>query len=134
VAIGLPDGQVLEEFEIAHRPEGFQEFFSRIEKHQKAQGCGVAVAMEGYNGYARPLDTLVRQRGYRLYNINNLSSHDSRRSFLGRPRRIGLMRARDWSCFSSAITSRWPRESCRKLRGRPRRMKFLSGLPGAGAD
>lgn len=72
VAIGLSDGQVLEEFEIAHRPEGFQEFFSRIEKHQKAQGCGVAVAMEGYNGYARPLDSLVRQHGYRLYNINNL--------------------------------------------------------------
>lgn len=72
VAIGLPDGQVLEEFEITHRPEGFQEFFSRIEKHQKAQGCGVAVAMEGYNGYARPLDSLIRQRGYRLYNINNL--------------------------------------------------------------
>jgi transposase len=72
VAIGLPDGRVLEEFEIMHRPEGFQEFFSRIEKHQKAQGCGVAVAMEGYNGYARPLDSLVRQRGYRLYNINNL--------------------------------------------------------------
>jgi hypothetical protein len=66
VAIGLPDGQVLEEFEIAHRVEGFREFFSRIEKHQKAQGCGVAVAMEGYNGYARPLDSLVRQRGYRL--------------------------------------------------------------------
>jgi transposase len=72
VAIGLPDGQVLEEFEIAHRPEGFQEFFSRIEKHQKEKGCEVAVAMEGYNGYARPLDSLVRQRGYRLYNINNL--------------------------------------------------------------
>jgi hypothetical protein len=72
VAIGWPDGQVLEEFEITHRPEGFQEFFSRIEKHQKAQDCGVAVAMEGYNGYARPLDSQVRQRGYRLYNINNL--------------------------------------------------------------
>jgi transposase len=72
VAIGWPDGQVLEEFEITHRPEGFQEFFSRIERHQKETGCGVAVAMEGYNGYARPLDSLVRQRGYRLYNINNL--------------------------------------------------------------
>ena len=35
VAIGLPNGQVLEEFEIAHGPEGFQEFFLRIEKHQK---------------------------------------------------------------------------------------------------
>ena len=28
--------------------------------------------MEGYNGYARPLDGMVRARGYRLYNINNL--------------------------------------------------------------
>ena len=72
VAIGLPDGRVLEEFVIAHRAEGFREFFSRIEKHQKARGCGVAAAMEGYNGYARPLDTMVCQRGYRLYNINNL--------------------------------------------------------------
>jgi hypothetical protein len=36
---------VLEEFEITHGPKGFQEFFSRIEKHRKAQGCGVAVAM-----------------------------------------------------------------------------------------
>ena len=28
--------------------------------------------MEGYNGYARPLDSMARQRGYRLYNLNNL--------------------------------------------------------------
>ena len=33
VAIGLPSGEVLEEFEIEHRLEGFQDFFSRIEKH-----------------------------------------------------------------------------------------------------
>ena len=48
VAIGLPSGEVLEEFEIAHRPEGFAEFFARIEKHQKVRGCEVAVAMEGF--------------------------------------------------------------------------------------
>jgi transposase len=72
VAMGLSSGEILEEFEIEHRPEGFQEFFSRIEKHQKKKNCGVAVAMEGYNGYARPLDSLVRGRGYRLYNLNNL--------------------------------------------------------------
>jgi transposase len=72
VAIGLPSGEVLEEFEIEHRPEGFQEFFSRIEKHHKTKSSPVAVAMEGYNGYARPLDSLVRGRGYRLYNLNNL--------------------------------------------------------------
>jgi transposase len=72
VAIGLPSGEVLEEFEIEHRLEGFQDFFSRIEKHNPKQGYSVAVAMEGYNGWARPLDGMVRQRGYRLYNINNL--------------------------------------------------------------
>jgi transposase len=72
VAIGLPNGELLEEFDIAHRVEGFEDFFSRIEKHQKQRDCPVAVAMEGYNGWARPLDSLVRQRGYRLYNINNL--------------------------------------------------------------
>ena len=37
VAIGLSSGEVLEEFEIEHRPEGFQEFFSRIEKHHKTK-------------------------------------------------------------------------------------------------
>ena len=72
VAIGLSSGEVLEEFEIEHRPEGFHEFFSRIEKHHKIKSSPVAVAMEGYNGYARPLDSLVRERGYRLYNLNNL--------------------------------------------------------------
>lgn len=71
-AIGLPSGEVLEEFEIEHRLEGFQDFFSRIERHNHEQSCSVAVSMEGYNGYARPLDSMAQQRGYRLYNINNL--------------------------------------------------------------
>ena len=72
VAIGLSSGEVLEEFQISHGPEGFKYFFVRIERQQKKRGCPVAVAMEGYNGYARPLDGMVRSRGYRLYNINNL--------------------------------------------------------------
>ena len=69
VAMGLSSGEVLEEFEIEHRLEGFEDFFSRIEKHSHPQGYSVSVAMEGYNGHARPLDSMVRQRGYRLYNI-----------------------------------------------------------------
>ena len=72
VAIGLSSGEVLEEFEIAHQPEGFRKFFSHIEVHEQKYSCPVSVAMEGYNGYARPLDSLVRARNYRLYNINNL--------------------------------------------------------------
>lgn len=72
VAIGLADGSLLDEFDIPHRPEGFTEFFSRIETHRRRHGGEVAVAMEGYNGHARPLDTLVRVREYRLFNVNNL--------------------------------------------------------------
>jgi transposase len=72
VAIGLSTGEILEEFTVVHEPEGFRQFFSRIEKNEKDYGCPVAVAMEGYNGYARPLDTLVRTHNYRLFNINNL--------------------------------------------------------------
>jgi hypothetical protein len=72
VAVGLTNGELLEEFDIDHRPEGFADFFSRIERHQRRYPGPVAVAMEGYNGHARPLDTLVRERQWRLLNINNL--------------------------------------------------------------
>lgn len=72
IAIGLSTGQLLDEFDISHNPEGFRLFFARIEKQEKKHDCPVAVAMEGFNGYARPLDTLVRGRNYRLFNVNNL--------------------------------------------------------------
>ena len=72
VAIGLSSGELLDEFSIMHEPEGFKQFFRRIETQQRKFGYPVAVAMEGFNGYARPLDTLVRARDYRLFNINNL--------------------------------------------------------------
>ncbi|AGA90442.1 transposase IS116/IS110/IS902 family [Thioflavicoccus mobilis 8321] len=73
VAIGLSSGEVLEEFDIDHRPEGFADFFNRIERqHRCFPGAVPTVAMEGYNGHARPLDTLICKRGWRLLNVNNL--------------------------------------------------------------
>ena len=72
VAIGLSGGELVEEFGFDHSPEGFRHFFDRI-AHQEAQhDLPVSVAMEGYNGYARPLDRMVRLREYRLFNINNV--------------------------------------------------------------
>lgn len=72
VAVGLPNGHLLEEFALAHGPEGFDQFFERVSRLQKRHGGSVSVAMEGFNGWARPLDTLIRAHGYRLFNINNL--------------------------------------------------------------
>lgn len=72
VAIAGPDGAILEEFDLAHHPLGFRDFFQRLTVHEKRYGGPVAVAMEGFNGHARPLDTQIRMRGYPLYNVNNL--------------------------------------------------------------
>jgi transposase len=72
VAVGLSSGEVLDEFSIVHQRTGFQTFFERLEKLEQQYQCPVRVAMEGYNGYARPLDALVLARGWQLYNINNL--------------------------------------------------------------
>ena len=73
VAVGLSDGSLLEEFDINHRPDGFAQFFNRVTEHsEKFDGCGVRVAMEGYNGHARPLDVMVQQQSWPLYSINNL--------------------------------------------------------------
>jgi transposase len=72
VAVGFADGSLLEEFEIPHTAEGFREFFTRIERHAKGHPDPIAVAMEGYNGHVRPLDSLVRARGWQLFNVNNL--------------------------------------------------------------
>ena len=72
VAVGLTDGSLLDEFEIPHTAAGFEDFFARIERHAKHYPDPIAVAMEGYNGHARPLDSLVKVRGWRLFNVNNL--------------------------------------------------------------
>ena len=72
VAVGLPDGNILEEFNIGHDCNGFHEFFQRIDAIEQRHQLPVAVAMEGFNGWARPLDGQIRQHGYRLYSVNNL--------------------------------------------------------------
>ena len=72
VGIAQPNGSILEEFDISHTDAGFQEFFRRVEQQKEKLSLPVAVAMEGFNGYARPLDYLVQMKGYRLFNVNNL--------------------------------------------------------------
>ncbi|MEE8152100.1 MAG: IS110 family transposase [candidate division NC10 bacterium] len=72
IAVGLTDGSLLDEFEIPHTAAGFEDFFARIEGHARRYPSAIAVAMEGYNGHVRPLDSLVKVRGWRLFNVNNL--------------------------------------------------------------
>lgn len=72
VAISDDHGHILKEFEITHTSKGFASFFKIIEKVSLNHQATVSIAMEGYNGWARPLDGLIQERGYRLYNVNNI--------------------------------------------------------------
>ena len=45
VAVGLSNGELLEEFSITHDKAGFNDFFTHIEKHEKMYPYPVAVAM-----------------------------------------------------------------------------------------
>jgi transposase len=73
VAVGGYDGTLLEEFDVEHTPSGLSGFIGHVKALQAARGgCTVAVAMEGFNGWARPLDRAVLACGWRLYNVNNL--------------------------------------------------------------
>lgn len=71
VAIGLSTGEILEEFGISHTPDDIDRFFKKIEKYQEQHQLPVVVAMESYNGHARPIDKQVLSKNYRLININN---------------------------------------------------------------
>lgn len=72
VAVGLPDGKLIDEFDVDHHAEGFSQFFRRIATHEDRHQLPVSVAMEGHNGWARPLDGQIQRRGWQLYNVNNL--------------------------------------------------------------
>jgi transposase len=72
VAVGLSTGELIDEFEIDHNQQGFDRFFDKIHDIESRYLAPVSVAMEGYNGWARPLDQHILSRGYTLFNINNL--------------------------------------------------------------
>jgi len=72
ISVGLADGVFLGRFEINHNKAGFADFFDKIEQYRAQSNGTVSVAMEGYNGHARPLDRLIQSKEYRLLNINNL--------------------------------------------------------------
>lgn len=71
VGIGLSDGELLEEFDIQHTTSGISELFTKISRYEEKYQLPVSVAMEAYNGHARPIDQEVLARGYQLWNVNN---------------------------------------------------------------
>ena len=72
IAIGDGAGNIIKEFEITHTQKGFDKFFEIINTEAYKRDATISVAMEGYNGWARPLDSQILAKGYKLYNVNNV--------------------------------------------------------------
>lgn len=72
VAMSDGDGNIIKEFEITHTQKGFDSFFKIIENEANRRDATISIAMEGYNGWARPFDGLILEHGYKLYNVNNV--------------------------------------------------------------
>lgn len=69
VAVGDGEGHLLDQFDVHHTARGLDMFFDRIASLSHGM---IAVAMEGYNGWARPLDQQILAHGWKLFNVNNL--------------------------------------------------------------
>lgn len=71
VAMGLSDGKLLEEFDVPHTSPGIENFFAKLASYEKQYQLPLSIAMEAYNGHARPIDQYALAKGYRVLNVNN---------------------------------------------------------------
>lgn len=72
VAIGTPDGVLVDQFDLDHQPTSLDAFFVRVEKQAARFDLPVSIGMEGFGGWARPLDEMILDKGWELLNVNNL--------------------------------------------------------------
>ena len=72
VAIGTPDGVLVDQFDLDHQPSSLATFIVRVEKQAAKLDLPVSIGMEGIGGWARPLDEMILDKGWELLNVNNL--------------------------------------------------------------
>jgi transposase len=83
VAVGLSSGEIIDRFDLCHTPNAITTFFQKIKIYEEQYSLPVAIAMEGYNGYARPMDKIALSKGYRLLNVNNNKLAQFKKVFAG---------------------------------------------------
>lgn len=129
VAVGDANGRLLDEFRIDHDATGFSAFFTRIERHRTTPRQVVQVAMEGYNGWARPLDRQTLERGWELYNVNNLKLARYKEIFPAPAKTDAIDSRRMLELFTLGKERRVARNALQRVFPTPdahRRLKYLT--------
>jgi transposase len=84
--------------------------------------------MEGFNGCARPLDAMVRRRGYRLYNINNLKLARFKEIFPGAAKSDRIDARKGLELFQLSDHLPLAKEVLQEVKGTPRENEVLKRL------
>jgi hypothetical protein len=88
VAIARSTGEIVKEFSVPHTASGFGTLFAELEHCESTFQLPIVIGMEGFNGYAWPLDQWIGQKGYPLLNINNLEQKRGQATFSAATRAI----------------------------------------------
>ena len=68
---------------VAHKLNEFTESIKLFRKIEKQEGGKISFALEGKNGYSNPLDRILLDQGFILYNVDNLKLKRFREAFAG---------------------------------------------------
>jgi len=68
---------------VAHKLNEFTENIKLFKQIEKKEGGKLSFALEGKNGYSNPLDQILLDQGFTLYNVDNLKLKRFREAFAG---------------------------------------------------
>jgi transposase len=77
------EDNVLYNKKISHKINEFAENINLFRKIEKKEGGKISFALEGKNGYSAPLDRILLDQGFTLYNVDNLKLKRFRQAFAG---------------------------------------------------
>ena len=68
---------------VAHKLNEFTENIKLFKQIEKKEGGKISFALEGKNGYSNPLDRILLDQGFTLYNVDNFKLKRFREAFAG---------------------------------------------------
>ena len=77
------EDKVLYNQKVAHKLNEFAESIKLFKQMEKKEGGKISFALEGKNGYSAPLDRILLNQGFTLYNVDNLKLKRFRQAFAG---------------------------------------------------
>jgi len=77
------EDHILYNQKVAHKLNEFAESIKLFKQIEKKEGGKISFALEGKNGYSAPLDRILLDQGFTLYNVDNFKLKRFREAFAG---------------------------------------------------